>query len=89
MALNVEDTKNIVKKFATSTNDTGSPQVQVALITARVNQLTGHFQTHVKDHHGRRGLLKLVGQRRRLLKYLERKDLPAYKKLIEELGLRK
>lgn len=89
MALNVEETKSIVKKYATSANDTGSPQVQIALITARVNQLTSHFQTHVKDHHGRRGLLKLVGQRRRLLKYLEHKDLASYKKLIEELGLRK
>jgi small subunit ribosomal protein S15 len=89
MSLKTEEIKTIVKKFATSTNDTGSPQVQIALITARVNQLTGHFQTHVKDHHGRRGLLKLVGQRRRLLKYLESKDLASYKKLIEELGLRK
>ena len=89
MSLKVEETKAIVKKYATSPNDTGSPQVQIALITARVNQLTGHFQTHVKDHHGRRGLLKLVGQRRRLLKYLEGRDLASYKKLIEELGLRK
>lgn len=89
MSLSTEETKNIVKKFATSTNDTGSAQVQVALLTARVNKLTGHFQTHTKDHHGRRGLMKLVGQRRRLLNYLERTNLSGYKKLIEELGLRK
>ena len=89
MSLPTEKTASIVKKFATSTNDTGSPQVQVALITARLEMLNGHFATHVKDHHSRRGLLRLVGQRRRLLKYLERTDRPAYKKLIEELGLRK
>lgn len=89
MSLSTQDIKAIVKKHATSSNDTGSPQVQIALITARLNQLGTHFQTHTKDHHGRRGLLKLVGQRRRLLNYLERKDTAAYKKLIEELGIRK
>lgn len=89
MALTTEQKKDIVKKHATGAQDTGSPQVQVALLTARINQLGGHFQAHVKDHHSRRGLLKLVGQRRRLLNYLERKDVDAYKKLITELSIRK
>jgi small subunit ribosomal protein S15 len=89
MALTTEQTKDILQKYATGTNDTGSPQVQVALITARIAQLGGHFAVHVKDHHSRQGLLKLVGERRRMLKYLERKDVAAYKKLIGELGLRK
>ena len=89
MSLSTQEIKEVVQKHATGANDTGSPQVQVALITARLTKLNGHFQTHVKDHHSRRGLLKLVGQRRRLLKYLENRDLAAYKKLIEELGLRK
>lgn len=89
MSLSVEETKEIIKKFATGPADTGSPAVQTALLTARVNKLTEHFKTNVKDHHGRRGLMKLVGQRRRLLKYLERKSTAEYKKLIEQLGLRK
>jgi small subunit ribosomal protein S15 len=89
MALTTEQKKDILKTHATGTKDTGSAQVQVALLTARINQLGGHFQTHTKDHHSRRGLLKLVGQRRRMLNYLERKDVDAYKKLIGELGLRK
>lgn len=89
MALSTEQKKDLLKKHATGTNDTGSPQVQVALLTARINQLGDHFQKHVKDHHSRRGLLKLVGQRRRLLNYLERKDAVVYKKLITELNIRK
>ena len=89
MGLKTEQTKEVLEKFGTSANDTGSPQIQVALITARIAQLTGHFAVHVKDHHSRQGLLKLVGERRRMLKYLERRDNVAYKKLIGELGLRK
>ncbi len=89
MALTTESKKDILKKHATGANDTGSPQVQVALLTARINQLGDHFSKHVKDHHSRRGLLKLVGQRRRLLKYLEGKDAAGYKKLITELNIRK
>jgi small subunit ribosomal protein S15 len=89
MALTTEQTQDILKKYGTGTKDTGSAQVQVALLTARINQLGGHFQAHTKDHHSRRGLLKLVGQRRRMLKFLERKDVEGYKKLIGELGIRK
>ena len=69
--------------------DTGSPEVQIALLTERITYLTEHFKTHVKDHHSRRGLLKLVGQRRRLLRYLERSDLDRYRALVKELGLRR
>jgi small subunit ribosomal protein S15 len=79
----------LIKKYARGKGDTGSPEVQVALLTDRINHLTGHFEKHVKDHHSRRGLLLLVSNRRRLLDYLRRKDLPAYEKLIGELGLRK
>ena len=89
MSLTTQETKEVVTKFATKVNDTGSPEVQVALLTARVNKLTDHFKTHTKDHHGRRGLLMMVGQRRRLLKYLARKNEGSYKKLVETLGLRK
>lgn len=89
MALTTEQKKDILKKHAKGATDTGSPEVQVALLTERINQLGGHFQAHTKDHHSRRGLLKLVGQRRRMLKYLERKDGDSYKKLINELGIRK
>ena len=89
MALTTEQKKDILKKHAKGATDTGSPEIQVALLTERINQLGGHFQTHTKDHHSRRGLLKLVGQRRRMLKYLERKDADSYKKLINELGIRK
>lgn len=69
-------------------NDTGSTKVQVALLTARINELTEHFRTHKKDHHGRRGLLKLVGTRRRLLTYLKGRDLAGYRRILEELGIR-
>lgn len=79
----------IVKSNARSTADTGSPEVQVALLTARINELTPHFKAHLKDHHGRRGLLKLVNQRKRLLSYLKNKDAERYTALIGKLGLRK
>jgi small subunit ribosomal protein S15 len=79
----------IVKANARGPADTGSPEVQVALLTARINDLTPHFKAHVKDHHGRRGLLKLVNQRKRLLAYLKDKDSDRYSALIQKLGLRK
>jgi small subunit ribosomal protein S15 len=79
----------IVKANARGPADTGSPEVQVALLTARINELTPHFKTHSKDHHGRRGLLKLVNQRKRLLAYLKDKDSGRYSALIQKLGLRK
>ena len=79
----------IVQKYRTHEKDTGSPEVQVALLSERINQLTEHFKTHKKDHHSRRGLLKLVGQRRRLLDYLKRKDSDRYAELIRKLGIRK
>ncbi len=75
-------------KYQNSPNDFGSTKVQVALLSARINSLTDHFRTHAKDHHGRRGLLKMVGRRRRLLTYLKRTDLTGYRQLIDELGLR-
>ncbi|NBQ90481.1 MAG: 30S ribosomal protein S15 [Betaproteobacteria bacterium] len=80
---------DIVKAHARGANDTGSPEVQVALITARINDLTPHFKQHAKDHHGRRGLLRLVNQRKRLLAYLKDKDADRYVALIQKLGLRK
>lgn len=89
MALSTDQKQAVVKKHARGTGDTGSPEVQVALLTERINQLGNHFQTHTKDHHSRRGLLMLVGKRRRLLDYLERRNVDSYKKLIGELGLRK
>ena len=79
----------IVAKFQRTPTDTGSPEVQVALLTARINGLTDHFKEHDKDHHSRRGLLKMVSRRRKLLDYLKRTDLPAYRKLFDELKLRK
>jgi len=79
----------IVGEYRVHENDTGSPEVQVALLTNRISELTEHFKTHTKDHHGRRGLLKLVGRRRRLLDYLKGKDLERYRATIERLGLRK
>jgi small subunit ribosomal protein S15 len=80
---------DIVKSHARGTADTGSPEVQVALLTARINELTPHFKQHLKDHHGRRGLLKMVNQRKSLLSYLKRKDAERYTALIQKLGLRK
>ena len=82
-------TQDIVDQYHLHSSDTGSPEVQVALLSARIVHLTEHFKSHVKDHHSRRGLLKLVGQRRRLLDYLRRRDFGRYKSLIERLGLRK
>jgi small subunit ribosomal protein S15 len=79
----------IVQKFATKPGDTGSPEVQIALLTERINGLQEHFSVHKQDHHSRRGLLKMVGQRRRLLDYLRSKSEPRYRTIIEELGLRK
>lgn len=82
------DKQAVLAKYRTHGEDTGSAKVQVALLTERINSLTDHFKTHAKDHHSRRGLLKMVGNRRRLLTYLKRSDLPTYRSLIEELGLR-
>jgi small subunit ribosomal protein S15 len=79
----------VIGTFRTHDGDTGSPEVQVALLSERITYLTDHFKTHVKDHHSRRGLLKLVGQRRRLLDYLKRKDAERYSALIQRLGIRK
>ncbi len=89
MSLHSVKKAEIIEKFRTSESDTGSPQVQIALLSARIAQLTGHFETHKKDHHSRRGLLKLVGQRRRLLEYLKSKDVAAYRTVIGALNLRK
>ena len=83
------DTQKVIADNARGANDTGSPKVQVALLTARIEHLSGHFKTHKKDHHSRRGLLQLVNRRRSLLDYLKRKDNERYKALIEKLGLRR
>ncbi|CAN7149895.1 30S ribosomal protein S15 [Pseudoxanthomonas sp. LjRoot168] len=83
------DTQKVIADNARGANDTGSPEVQVALITARIEHLSGHFKTHKKDHHSRRGLLQLVNRRRSLLDYLKKKDNERYKTLIEKLGLRR
>ncbi|MFN2316761.1 MAG: 30S ribosomal protein S15 [Gemmatimonadales bacterium] len=82
------DKQAVIAKFQRTDGDTGSAPVQVALLTERINSLTGHFRTHAKDHHSRRGLLKMVGSRRRLLTYLKRNDLETYRALIADLGLR-
>ncbi len=89
MALTKEAKRDVVGSYGTSEGDTGSPQVQIALLTRRIEELTEHLRTHKKDHHSRRGLLKLVGQRRRLLNYLQKRDLEGYRSLIKELGLRR
>lgn len=83
------DKAGVIASNARSTNDTGSPEVQVALLTARINDLTDHFKANMKDHHSRRGLLRMVSRRRKLLDYLKGKDLQRYRALIEKLGLRK
>ena len=83
------DTSKVINEHKRGDNDTGSPEVQVALLTARIEQLTGHFKTHKQDHHSRRGLLMMVNRRRSLLDYLKRKDNERYKALIEKLGLRR
>ena len=89
MAVNNDQKAQLVKDYQRAAGDTGSPEVQVALLTARITDLTEHFKTHVKDFHSRRGLLKLVSQRRKLLDYLKRKDADKYRDLIERLSLRK
>jgi small subunit ribosomal protein S15 len=89
MAVTDIDKAEIIKANARGAADTGSPEVQVALLTARINELTPHFKTHAKDHHGRRGLIKMVNRRKRLLAYLEGKDAARYSALIQKLGLRK
>ncbi|MFO7739019.1 MAG: 30S ribosomal protein S15 [Desulfatiglandaceae bacterium] len=89
MVLTPEVKKEIIEKFKVNEKDTGSPEVQVALLSSRIKYLTDHFKIHKKDHHSRRGLLKLVGQRRRLLNYLKRKDVEKYRTVIQELGIRK
>ena len=89
MALNVEKKSDIINRFQLHEADTGSPEVQVAILSERISYLTDHFKTHAKDHHSRRGLIKLVGQRRRLLNYLKKKDIDRYRSLIETLGLRR
>jgi small subunit ribosomal protein S15 len=81
--------QEVIKKYATHDGDTGSPEVQIALLTERIGYLTEHFKSHAKDHHSRRGLLKLVGQRRRLLDYLRTKSVERYRKIITDLGIRK
>ena len=87
--LDVDKRKEIIAGYQTHEGDTGSPEVQISLLSARIQYLTEHFKTHKKDHHSRRGLLKLVGQRRRLLEYLKNKEVSRYRKIIERLGLRK
>ncbi len=84
-----EQKEQIIKEFGTHEGDTGSPEVQVALLTYRINDLNEHFAVHKKDHHSRRGLLKMVGQRRNMLAYLKKKDITRYRELIARLGLRK
>jgi small subunit ribosomal protein S15 len=89
MSLSTEEKGQILKKHSRSSADTGSPEVQVALLTANINNLSAHFETHVKDHHSRVGLLKMVNKRRKLLDYVKRKDQDRYQKLIDNLGLRR
>ncbi len=88
MALSKEQKDQVIAKHKKHDNDSGSPEVQIALLTERINTLSAHFKMHAKDHHSRRGLLKMVGQRKRLLNYLKKKDLEGYRALIKELGLR-
>ena len=89
MVLTSKDKQEIIDSFRIHDKDTGSSNVQIALLTKRINHLADHFKLHPKDHHSRRGLLKMVGQRRRLLNYLKRKDAPQYKMILKEMGLRK
>ena len=89
MALNAEKKAEIVKEYQQSEGDTGSPEVQVALLSANIEQLQGHFQSHKQDHHSRRGLIRMVNQRRKLLDYLKAKDVESYRGLIKKLGLRR
>jgi small subunit ribosomal protein S15 len=89
MTMTAEDKAELVKRFGKDEQDTGAAQVQIALLTSRINHLTEHLRTHRHDHHSRRGLLMLVGRRRRFLNYLQKKDLEGYRALIRELGLRR
>jgi small subunit ribosomal protein S15 len=89
VGLYTEQKKEILGKFGVHPTDTGSPEIQIALLSERIKYLTEHFKTHQKDHHSRRGLLKLVGQRKRMLSYLRKKDAERYRTLIQELGIRK
>ena len=89
MVMNAEDKAKVIEEYQTKPGDTGSPEVQVALLTARIKYLTDHFKSHKKDFHSRTGLLKMVGQRRNILKYLKSKDIQRYRDLIARLGLRK
>lgn len=89
MSITAERKQALIKEYATVANDTGSPEVQVAILTERITNLTGHFKTHVKDNHSRRGLLKLVSLRRQLLDYVKARDESRYKALIERLGIRR
>jgi len=89
MAILQDDKQSIISKYQLHESDRGSAPVQVAVLTHRINDLRSHFEAHKADHHSRRGLLKMVGRRRRLLEYLKRTDLPRYRSLIEDLGLRK
>ncbi|BCT66678.1 MULTISPECIES: 30S ribosomal protein S15 [Nitrosospira] len=89
MAVKTEQKAQVVRDYQRADGDTGSPEVQVALLTARINDLAGHFKAHVKDHHSRRGLLRMVSRRRKLLDYLKRSSTDSYRALIERLGLRK
>lgn len=89
MTLTKEQKNELIGKYGRADGDTGSAEVQIALMTARINDLTGHLREHAKDHHSRRGLLMLVGKRRRMLRYLERNDLERYRALVAELGLRR
>ena len=89
MSIDTKTKQDLIKKFAQKENDTGSPEVQVAILTTRITNLSEHFKTHKKDNHSRRGLLKLVSQRRKILDYVKSKDESRYKTLIEELGIRR
>ena len=89
MTVTAERKKELVARFGSGDSDTGRPEVQIALMTERINELTEHLRTHGKDHHSRRGLLMLVGRRRRLLRYLQRKDVERYRTVVQELGLRR
>lgn len=89
MAIDAPQKAEAIRAYRAHDADTGSTRVQIALLTQRINDLTEHFRTHAKDHHGRRGLLKMVGRRRRLLDYLKRKDLEGYRRILEQLNLRK
>jgi len=89
MRLSVDKKKTLIEQFKTHDGDTGSPEVQIALLSERINGLTDHFKTHKKDHHSRRGLLMLIGKRRGLLEYLKKKDADRYRAVIERLGIRR